>query len=153
MVYASILDVQLQDYEIHCRKSALFKNHVRNINDGNNRLISDYGGDTKMTDEKKEVGKEQTEKQEENKDGKVRPCKKFVAFPVTASIWKNKKEIEGENRVFYSVSLQKCYKDGEEWKNTTSLNPMDLPKSILVLQESFKYIAMLGKEGIDKKEE
>ena len=62
------------------------------------------------------------------------PEKSFRAGPVKVSVWRNKTE---EGRSFYSVSLEKQYKDDEnEWHVTHSLNKNDIPKAVLALQEA-----------------
>ena len=41
---------------------------------------------------------------------------------LTVTIWKN----DGENGPFYSVNATRSYKQGEEWKETTSFHQQDL---------------------------
>jgi len=43
---------------------------------------------------------------------------------------------------FYSVTINKAYKEGEEWKHTNSFNIEDLPKVALVATEAYKYIRL-----------
>lgn len=42
---------------------------------------------------------------------------------VEGSIWKN----EGENGPFYNATFSRRYKQGEEWKSTSSFSEADLP--------------------------
>ena len=75
--------------------------------------------------------------QEEAVDGKKLPEKKIKVGNVQVAIWRNKSKL-GEP--FYSLSFEKYYKDGEDWKSTTSLNKNDIPKAILALEEAYKFL-------------
>ncbi len=78
-----------------------------------------------------------------NKTGKTLPEKKFRAGAVSATVWKNANEKDGTAYEFFSVSLERGYKDKEgQWQSTTSLRTADLPRAALVLQEAFKYIVL-----------
>mgnify|MGYP000120726449 CR=1 FL=1 len=68
-----------------------------------------------------------------------KPEKKFSCGPVSASIWAKTKTVEGEMVKFYSVTITKAYKEGEDWKYTNSFNIEDLPKVALVANEAYKY--------------
>lgn len=58
---------------------------------------------------------------------------------VTATVFTNivNGQKDGKPYSFTSenIVLQKSYKDGEEWKNTSTLGKNDLPKAIMVLEE------------------
>ena len=71
-----------------------------------------------------------------------RPEKKFKCGPVSASIWAEGKAVNGEMVKFYSISITKAYKDGDNWKNTNSFSAEDLPKVALVANEAYKYIRL-----------
>ena len=71
-----------------------------------------------------------------------RPEKKFTCGPISASIWAQPKVVNGETIKFYSVAINKAYKDGEDWKYTNSFNIEDLPKVALVANEAYKYIRL-----------
>lgn len=57
---------------------------------------------------------------------------------------------------FYSITLDRRYKDGEAWKSTSSLGVNDLPKAALVLQEAYRYLVLkengesAGNESVDE---
>jgi len=72
----------------------------------------------------------------------TQPEKKIRVGNCTATVWNNEKVIDGQKMDFKSVSIDKNYKVGEDWKTTNSLNVTDIPKMILALQEAFKYVAM-----------
>lgn len=61
------------------------------------------------------------------------PVKKFRVGSVTAAVWKN----DGN----YSVTLQKSYKDGDEWKNTDTLFHADVVCAVKALERAEAFIA------------
>lgn len=65
------------------------------------------------------------------------PVKRFRIGLVTAAVWKNK---PGDT-VFYNVTLQARYKDGEEWKDSNSLSTDQLLNAAKVLTRAEAYIA------------
>ena len=71
-----------------------------------------------------------------------RPEKKFKCGPISASIWAENKTVKGDDVKFYSISITKAYKDGNDWKNTNSFSAEDLPKVAMVANEAYKYIRL-----------
>ncbi len=71
-----------------------------------------------------------------------KPEKKFNCGSISASIWANTKVVNGETVKLYSVTINKAYKEGEDWKYTGSFNIEDLPKVALVANEAYKYIRL-----------
>ena len=71
-----------------------------------------------------------------------KPEKKFSCGPISASIWANTKTVTGETVKFYSVTINKAFKEDEEWKHTNSFDVEDLPKVVLVANEVYKYIRL-----------
>ena len=71
-----------------------------------------------------------------------KPEKKFNCGSISASIWANTKAVNGEAVKFYSVTINKAYKEEDEWKYTDSFNIEDLPKVALVANEAYKYIRL-----------
>jgi hypothetical protein len=63
-----------------------------------------------------------------------KPVKKFRVGNVTVAVWKNDD--------FHSVTLQKSYKDGEEWKNTDSLSSGDILNAMKALERAEAFIAV-----------
>ena len=51
-----------------------------------------------------------------------KPVHKIRIGNITASIWAN----EGQKGTFYNVTINRSYKDGDQWKDTNSLNRGDL---------------------------
>ena len=75
-----------------------------------------------------------------------KPEKKFSCGSISASIWANSKVVTGEKVKIYSVTINKAYKEGEEWKYTNSFNIEDLPKVALVATEAYKYVRLRGND-------
>ena len=71
------------------------------------------------------------------------PEKKFSAGAISASVWKNSREVNGEAKDIRSVQFQKSYKDSEgNWQKTNSLDVRDLPKAMIVLGKAFEYLSL-----------
>ena len=79
----------------------------------------------------KEVSAPVAEVKEQRGNG---PIDKIKIGGVTVDTWKN----SGEHADFFTYSLQRNYKQGNEWKNTNSLRTQDLPKAILALQKAYE---------------
>ena len=76
---------------------------------------------------------------------KNHPEKKFRAGAISATIWKNEALThEGKPISFNRVSIERTYKDNNEWKKTHSYKYQDLPKIALVAQKAYEYIVMTG---------
>ena len=70
-----------------------------------------------------------------------RPEKTFRLGHCSASVFVNQGKEKGNS--FRSVSLQRRYKDGDEWKSSTNFSLADLPHAITVLQWAMNHIAEL----------
>jgi hypothetical protein len=68
-----------------------------------------------------------------------KPIHKISVGAIQVAVWENQGK---EGNVFNSVSLQKTYKQGEEWKKTSNLKQNDLPKAVLALQKAFEYLSL-----------
>jgi hypothetical protein len=58
---------------------------------------------------------------------KKKPIQKVQSGPVTGAIWEN----EGKDGTFFSATFERSYKDGEDFKNSTSYGANDLAHLIL----------------------
>ena len=58
----------------------------------------------------------------------------------SASVFINEIDGDGGKRKVRSVNVQKSYKDGEEWKYTSSLGLAELPAAIRVLQLAQQHV-------------
>lgn len=74
----------------------------------------------------------------------AQPEKTFRIGSISASIFRNTVEGEsGSDRSFRSVTLQRRYRDGDEWKYTYSLNFADIANAREVLRLALDHIAQL----------
>jgi hypothetical protein len=69
-----------------------------------------------------------------------KPEKTFRIGYCSASVFLN--EMNNE-RQFRTVSLQRRYKDGDDWKSSSSFSLADLPHAMAVLQMAMNYLAPL----------
>jgi len=80
--------------------------------------------------------------QESNK-----PVQVFRTRGVKISVFENQ---AGDN-VFHKTTIQRIYREGDEWKTTTSLSRDDLPVARHLLQKAWEFI--LEKETAKNKSE
>ena len=73
----------------------------------------------------------------------MNPEKKFSAGALSATIWKNETEKNGEVKSYKTISFERRYKDKEDnWKSTNSLRINDLPKAVMLLQKAYEYVTL-----------
>lgn len=84
--------------------------------------------------------KQQTRKQPEPKIDGSKPVKTFVLKGVRVSVFANTTNVEGREVVFYKVATTKTYREGEEFKSTTSLGRDDLPVAVILLEDAYRWI-------------
>ena len=72
------------------------------------------------------------------KPQKPRPIHTERIGSISASIWPNTTE---DGRTFYSTTLERMYRDGNETKNTTSFNHDDLLNVAKVSERAEAWIA------------
>ena len=85
-----------------------------------------------------------------------KPEKRFSTGAISATVWKNAKNIKGKDVDFRTVTLQRRYKDNNgDWQSSSSLGVNDLPKAVLVLNKAFEYLCLKGEgqNGSDESEE
>jgi len=70
----------------------------------------------------------------------TRPSKVFRLRGLSASVFENRSNAKGRDIPFFKVSLQRTYKDGEEFKTTSSLSSDDLPAAGLLLRKAWEFI-------------
>lgn len=64
------------------------------------------------------------------------PAQTFRYGKIEAAIWENKTE----NGVLHKVTFNRRYKDGDEWKNTTSFGRDDLPLIAKLVNKAHSWI-------------
>ena len=83
-----------------------------------------------------------------------KPVKVFRLRGVSASVFENHAKSNGQDIVFHKVSVQRAYRDGDEWKTTTSFSRDDLPIAQLLMNRAWEFIldaeASRGKEDAEE---
>ncbi len=69
----------------------------------------------------------------------MEPVKKIKIGGVEIAVWENTSE---KGNKFYSTTMERNYKVGDEWKKTNSLRESDLPKAAIGLQKAFEFITL-----------
>lgn len=70
----------------------------------------------------------------------TQPVRRFRAPPITASVFLNEPNND-QSRPFYTVALQRTYKDREgNFKHTSTFRVEDLHKAILVLERAYGFL-------------
>ncbi len=70
-----------------------------------------------------------------------KPLQTFRAGSIAAKIWEN--QTKKEANVFYTVSLERSYKDANaEWQSTNTLRAADIPKAELVLRKAYEHLVL-----------
>src|SRR5947209_20040519 len=80
-----------------------------------------------------------------------KPVKTIRLRGVSASIFANHAKSEGRDITFHKVSLQRAYKDGNDWKHTTSFGRDDLPLLKKAVDQAWDFI--LGVEAASRKDQ
>ena len=82
-----------------------------------------------------------------NDKEKNKPAQQYRLRGLAVSIFDN--TAKDRDVPFYKVSMQKTYKDGKEFRTTTSLGRDDLPVADLLLKKAWVWI--LEREAKDRK--
>lgn len=69
----------------------------------------------------------------------MKPVKSVKVGGIEVAIWENASK---EGNKFFTTTIERNYKVGEDWKKTGSLRTNDLPKAILALQQAYEYTAI-----------
>jgi hypothetical protein len=69
-----------------------------------------------------------------------KPVQTYRLHGVSVSIFANPTKSNGEDSVFYKVSLQRTFKDGDEFRTTNSFSRDDLPIVELLARRAWEYI-------------
>ena len=77
----------------------------------------------------------------------AKPEKTFRLGSISASVFVNTVDNqEGGQRSFRAVLLQRSYRDGGDWKTSSSFRLADLPAAIAVMQMAMNHIAPIEAE-------
>jgi len=86
----------------------------------------------------------------------TKPVKVFRLRGISASVFANVAKTKDREVTFHKVSLQRTYRDGDEFKTTTSFGRDDLPVAKLVLEQAWQFIleteATRGKDDESEQE-
>jgi hypothetical protein len=99
---------------------------------------------------KKRKAAPQTPAKEENpsQDAKRKPAATLRADDVSASVWAREFVVQGQPKTFYSVTLERSYKDRDgAWKYTKSFDADSLGKIVSLCQQASETI-----NGLTQKE-
>ncbi len=71
----------------------------------------------------------------------VHPAFKSQSGSVQLAVWQNDANVDGEERTFYTVTMERSYKDrNDEWQKTTQLRQSDLGDAIACLQSAQRFL-------------
>ena len=73
----------------------------------------------------------------------MEPVKKIKIGGIEVAVWEN---TSSEGNKFFTTTMERNYKDGEEWKKTNSLRTNDLPKVMLAFQKAYEFQALKDSE-------
>jgi len=71
---------------------------------------------------------------------KSKPTKTYRIGSISGIIFENVVDGDGGKRTVRSVSLQRSYKDGNEWKYSASFGVADIPVAMRVLELAQQHI-------------
>ncbi len=67
------------------------------------------------------------------------PIASFSSGAIKVSVWENESK---EGRKYATVSINKRYKAGDDWKSTNSMRLDEIPKAVLALQKAYEYLLL-----------
>jgi hypothetical protein len=79
------------------------------------------------------------------------PVKEFKIAGLQVAVWRSSVVVDGRTIPSYSIRIQKRYKkrDSADWANTDYLYPSDIPRLMLLLSETYKYVSGVRIGGQD----
>lgn len=95
----------------------------------------------KAATKEKDVSGKKPEEQNASQDAKRKPLKTFRVEDCSASVWTRDVMVQGESKRFYSVTLERSFKDRDgSWKYTKSYDADDLGKLVSLCQQASDYL-------------
>ena len=76
----------------------------------------------------------------------TKPVEVFRLRGISARVFENSSKTNGRDSVFYKVSIQRTYKDGDTFKTTSSFGRDDLPIVSLLSSRAWEYVLTLQSE-------
>lgn len=87
-------------------------------------------------------------------EAKRRPVTTIRVEDCSASIWSRQHQYQGKQRVFYSVTLERSYKDRDgAWRYMRSFDPDSLGKIVSLCQQASEAVTELQKQDAAKQQE
>ena len=75
----------------------------------------------------------------------MKPVKVFRIRGVSASVFENTTHADGQEVKFFKVNLQRTFKQGDEFKHSTSFGRDEIPVARLVLQQAWEFVLQAEK--------
>lgn len=76
----------------------------------------------------------------------MKPERVFRIGSVSASVFKNQIETSSGTRDLRSVNIQRRFRDGDEWKSSSSFGLGEIPQALKVLELALTFVA--NKEAV-----
>ena len=70
----------------------------------------------------------------------VKPVKVFRLRGIAASVFANQTQVDGQTVSYHKVTIQRTYRDGDEYKTTTSFSRDDLPIVSLLVSRAWEFV-------------
>ena len=70
----------------------------------------------------------------------AKPIQTFRLLGCSVSVFANSVQSDGKTFTYHKVSAQRVYRDGDEFRSTTSFSRDDLPVVSLLLQRAWEFI-------------
>ena len=86
---------------------------------------------------------QRTQQQPRSNDAKQKPVHEIRMGRIKAAIWAN----ETDNGTRHNVTITRLYKDGDEWKTSTSFGREELPLVAKVADLAHTWIFQQGQES------
>jgi hypothetical protein len=108
------------------------------IYEKNNKTLKSYGFNNRS--EKMKVEDFNMEKNNKPEAKNNKPEAKFKAGAISATVWARDVEIKERKVTFYNISVTKCIKVDDEFKNISTFDTNDLPKVSMVCLKAYEYV-------------
>jgi hypothetical protein len=86
---------------------------------------------------------QRTQQQPRSNDAKQKPVHEIRMGRIKAAIWAN----ETDNGTRHNVTITRLYKDGDEWKTSTSFGREELPLVAKIADMAHTWIYQQGQES------
>ena len=69
-----------------------------------------------------------------------KPVQKFRAGAISCALWENEITVNGRKIKVLKATVERRYKDGDEWKSSGSYGLNEIPRAIWCLQKAFDHM-------------